>query len=62
MKETERVEYLVVHYSKLQLARDYEKLEQEIERLEKENEKLKIENNLLKQLVCNDKQYTTGIR
>lgn len=35
-KESERVEYLVDYVSKLQLARDYEKLEQEIEKLNKE--------------------------
>lgn len=33
MKESERVEYLVDYVSKLQLARDYEKLEEENERL-----------------------------
>lgn len=36
--------------------------DKEIEKLNKQIEKLEAENNLLKQLVGNNKQYTTGIR
>lgn len=57
VEEIERLNEYISFYEDLS-----KKQNKKIERLKKENEKLEIENNLLKQLVGDNKQYTTGIR
>jgi len=55
-------QYNVLKMDNVQLSVLVNEKDKEIERLNKENEKLEKENNLLKQIVGNNKQYTTGIR